>query len=265
MNWGYYTDLHPDALAAIQKATPIAYLPWGALEWHGPHLPLGVDGIIAQAMAERMIKRTGGVLFPTTWWPVTPVPHQASVSIRGSVVRALWDDIFIKLVRAEWKIVVLVNCHYAQGHELLLIESAEEAINQYGLLVLAVPSLAMIDPTMLDHAGLWETSLMMALRPDLVNLQALGAGRLKPSESGIVGKDPRGTATPGLGKHALNIAVEWMVKAIEQLVAEQKTDPLTVLYQERRAKLQAYVEQYYRGSLEEANQKWWKDVTGGEE
>ncbi|MFM7677266.1 MAG: hypothetical protein ACKO83_00300 [Roseiflexaceae bacterium] len=51
--WGRYTDLHPDALAQILAHTPIAVLPWGALEWHGAHLPLGM------------------VASPPNMWPIT--------------------------------------------------------------------------------------------------------------------------------------------------------------------------------------------------
>src|SRR5262249_53372104 len=119
--WGRYAELRPDQLEAILAETPVAYLPWGALEWHGPHLPLGLDGFTAEAVAERAVRRTGGVLLPTTWWPITALPHRLSLSIRSEVVQALWDGIFAELARAGFRVVVLLSGHYAQAHELVLM------------------------------------------------------------------------------------------------------------------------------------------------
>src|SRR5437763_1208058 len=79
--WGRYAELRPEQLEAIMAVAPVAYVPWGALEWHGPHLPLGLDGFTAEGVAERDVQRTGGVLLPTTWWPITALPHRYSLSI----------------------------------------------------------------------------------------------------------------------------------------------------------------------------------------
>lgn len=260
MNWGHYTNLTPEHLAHIRAASPVAYLPWGALEWHGPHLPLGVDGIIAQALSERLAERTGGVLFPTTWWSITTVPHFSSIALRDKVVRALWDELFLKLSQAGWKVVVVISGHYAQGHELVLMDAAEQAIHQHNLLVLALPPLALVDASMLDHAALWETSVMMALAPELVNLRVLGDGPLNPAHSSIIGKDPRGTATASMGKRALKMAEESIAKAVEQLLREDDAAPLYVVYERRRALLTSYVEQYGSDSLEDAYQAWWNEM-----
>ena len=57
--WGFYAALYAEQVASIIDTVPIAYLPWGALEWHGPHLPLGTENYIAEAFAERIAKRVG--------------------------------------------------------------------------------------------------------------------------------------------------------------------------------------------------------------
>jgi creatinine amidohydrolase len=260
LKWGYYTDLTPERLAHIRDTYPVAYLPWGALEWHGPHLPLGVDGIIAQSLSERLVERTGGVLLPTTWWGITAVPHVSSISLSDTVVRALWDGLFLNLSRAGWNVVVVISGHYAPGHELVLMEAAEHAISQYNLLVLALPPLAMVDATMLDHAALWETSVMMALSPELVNLASLGDGPINPAHNSVIGKDPRGTATPSMGKRALRMAEESIVKAVEQLLREENAAPLHVIYERRRTLLASYIERYGSDSLDDAYQAWWNDM-----
>lgn len=259
--WGRYTELRPKELEAIRAAVPVAYVPWGALEWHGPHLPLGLDGMTAEATAERCARKTGGVVLPTTWWPITALPHKDSLSVHSRVVRSLWDEIFKSLAGGGWKVVVLISGHYAQGHELVLMNAAEEAMRHLDLLVLALPPLALVDEEMLDHAALWETSLLMAIRPKLVDLDALGEGPLKPERSAVLGRDPRGLAKASLGETTLEIAVERITQAVNELLEQRDSAPLHAFYERRRAQYRSYVEKYYRGSFEEAIQTWWQERT----
>jgi creatinine amidohydrolase len=254
--WGRYAELRPEQLEAIMTAAPVAYVPWGALEWHGPHLPFGLDGFTAEGVAERVIQRTGGVLLPTTWWPITALPHRYSLSIGSDIVQALWDGIFAELARAGFKLVVLLSGHYAQGHELVLMDAAEHAIAAHGLLVLAVPPLALVDEEMLDHAAHWETALLLALRPRLVALQALDAAPLHPATSAVLGDDPR-RATAGQGESALTLATERLVVGVDALLHHGGPDVLRELYARRRAAYQQYVDRYFRGSWEEAIADWW--------
>src|SRR5215212_3462804 len=150
--------------------------------------PQQLDAIMAVCVAERVVQRTGGLLLPSTWWPITALPHRYSLSIGSDVVQALWDGIFAELARAGFKLVVLLSGHYAQGHELVLMDAAEHAITAHGLLVLAVPPLALVDEEMLDHAAHWETALLLALRPRLVALEMLNAAPLHPSTSAVLGE-----------------------------------------------------------------------------
>jgi creatinine amidohydrolase len=54
----------PDQLIERREETPIAYLPVGALEWHGSHLPFGTDCMTVEHMAIHAARRVGGVVFP---------------------------------------------------------------------------------------------------------------------------------------------------------------------------------------------------------
>jgi len=262
--WGRYAELRPGQLAALVEAAPIAYVPWGALEWHGPHLPFGLDGITAEGVAERVVRRTGGVLLPTTWWPITALPHRFSLSIRSDVIQSLWDGIFAELARAGFRVAVLLSGHYAQGHELVLMDAAEHAMAEHGLLVLAVPPLALVDEEMLDHAAHWETAQLLALRPRLVDLDALSAvapgGALLPALTAVLGDDPR-RATAGQGESALKLATERIAVGVEALLSHGSPAILRELYNRRRAAYQQYVERYFRGSWEQAILEWWADRT----
>jgi creatinine amidohydrolase len=238
--WGRYTELTPDTLNTIRSSAPVAYLPWGALDWHGPHLPCGVDGIIAEAVTEQVSRRTGGVIFPTTWWPGSTLPPgQQTLAVRNQVVHALWSDLFDTLFVAGWRIVVIISGYYSRDHDLILMDAAEEAIKQHGIMVLALPPLSLIDDSLLDHAGLWETSLMLSLRPGLVDLYALGDDELTPEQSAVQGRDPRGAASPSLGDTVMHLAVERIVTAVIELIKHHDPAPLHALYEQRRERYQA--------------------------
>ncbi len=254
--WGCYFELRPDELTAIRSKSPAVYLPWGALEWHGPHLPLGLDGIVAEAVANRAIRRTGGVLMPTTWWPTGVLPHPESLGVSGASLGGMLDDIFTQLAAVGWRVAVIVSGHCGHAHELAMIAAAERAITRHGLLALAVSPLALVDESMIDHAALWETSLALALRPDLVVLDALGHAPLRPKSSAVIGHDPRDTASASIGASALDLATERLTTAVSELLASNDPAPLYALYTQRRARCQPFVERF-GPDLEQATQAWW--------
>lgn len=218
---------------------------------------------MAEAVSERVARHVGGVLLPTTWWPVTTLPHPDALSVHSEIMRRMWDALFQRLAQAAWRVVVVITGHYTPGHELVLMEAAEQALTRCNLLVLVLPPLALVDEEMLDYAGLWETSLLMALRPELVNLDALGKEPLSPKESGIIGRDPRGLASASMGTTTLELAVERIAHAVEQLLNEGNPASLQALYERRRTRYQSYREQYGQKSFEAAARAWWIDLVDG--
>ena len=258
-----YGELRPAQLARRLQQYPVAIAPWGALEWHGPHLPFGLDGLVAEAFSEMLAGRTGAVLLPTTYLPVTSLPHPQSISIRSENVRGVLRDLLEGLQGAGFQLVCLVSGHYAQGHELILAEAAEERTRSGGPTVLAGTPLALLgDPRLLDHAGRWEASQLLALRPELVDLELLGKDALPPpAQSAVLGEDPR-AASAEQGEAILQQALAAWAGWMERLLRTADPSPLYELYAERRAAYQSYVEQYFQGSWEAAIEAWWKERTG---
>lgn len=258
-----YAELTPEQLQAQLADVPVAYVPWGALEWHSVHLPLGLDGIVAEAIAVRAVARTHGVLLPTLYLPLTTLPHRFSISFRATTVRAVLDDLFAELARIGVRVVVLLSGHYAQSHELVLIEAAEQALTQHNLRVLATPPLALLGEKYLDHAGRWETAQLLATRPDLVDLRALTqALQLYPAghvaDLGILGELPL-SATAGGGEVAIEQALEVIAEWVQLLLTRADPAPLLEFYARRRATYQPFVERYFHGSYDEAADAWWQD------
>lgn len=258
-----YTDLRPHELTERLESFPVAIAPWGALEWHGPHLPFGLDGLVAEAFSEQLAARAGAVLLPTTYLPLTTLPHTQSIPFRAEVVRAAWEDLFLGLGAAGFQLVCLVSGHYAHGHEIVLAEVAERVTRERGPRVLAGTPLALLgDPSLLDHAGLWETSQLLATRPELVDLNALRPEiELSAGEVAVLGQDPR-AATAEKGQAVMKRAIEAWAGWIERLQASDDPQPLYDLYSARRSTYQGYIDRYYEGSWDRALQAWWADHSG---
>ncbi|MFM8319750.1 MAG: creatininase family protein, partial [Chloroflexota bacterium] len=59
--------LRPEEILAELSRCPVAYLPVGLIEWHGPHLPMGLDALNAENAARLAAGQTGGLLLPTLY------------------------------------------------------------------------------------------------------------------------------------------------------------------------------------------------------
>ena len=160
-----------------------AVLPVGATEAHGPHLPLETDVIIAQAMA-----RSGAARLTARGLRVVVLPPLAytaaafaqgfagTVSLRAETVTATLVDIAGSLARHGFGVLAIANAHLDPGH-LTALDGAVTAIRRDAGLAVAFPNLA-AKPWALRlgeefrsgacHAGRFETSIVLAERPELV-------------------------------------------------------------------------------------------------
>jgi len=161
----------------------VAILPVGAVEAHGPHLPLETDVIIAQAMgragAARLAARGASVVvLPPLAYTVAAFAEgfAGTLSLRPETVTATLLDIAASLARHGFGILAIANAHLDPGH-LASLDAAVSAIRGNHLLDVAFPNIA-AKPWALRlseefrsgacHAGQFETSIVLAERPELV-------------------------------------------------------------------------------------------------
>ncbi len=161
-----------------------AILVTGMTEWHGEHMPLGADYIAPMALAEEVAKRVDGVLV------LPPIPYGFSphystfpfvISIRSETLHNLLLDIFDSLNRNGIKRLLILNGH--DGNISIIDNASREFRRRHPEFKIAVLEAwwveigALLPKDTFDvwdglgHGGEGETSLMMAVRPDLVKLE----------------------------------------------------------------------------------------------
>jgi creatinine amidohydrolase len=167
----------------------IAILPVGAIEAHGPHLPLETDVIIAQAMARSGAARLSArglrvVVLPPLTYTVAAFAKgfAGTLSLRPKTATATVLDIAGSLARHGFGVLAIANAHLDPGH-LASLDAAVSTIRRDLGLPVAFPNLA-AKPWALRlsdefksgacHAGQFETSIMLSERPELVRA-AIGA------------------------------------------------------------------------------------------
>jgi creatinine amidohydrolase len=191
----HLAELHPRDLQRRLDQTPALVLPLGTIEWHGHHLPLGLDGLKAQALAERVAERTGAVLAPTAWWAADGVPFPFTLRLAKEPVERLLGDALVGFAGMGFATIAVVNGHYGLANSRAVRAAALRCMAETSATALAVADYEAL--TRLgargDHAGTWEASLLWDARPELV--------RLAGDEPlvGVIGEDPRAGASRELG------------------------------------------------------------------
>ena len=164
----------------------VAVLPVATTEQHGPHLPVSVDATLADGIIHAALPHLADDL-PVLFLPTQPVgqsvEHQrfpGTLSLSTETVLRLWADIGEGVARAGLRKLVLFNTH--GGHAGLIDVAARELRARHDLIAYAcswfnlplppeVESLFAPDEHRFGiHAGDIETSMMLALRPDTVDM-----------------------------------------------------------------------------------------------
>lgn len=231
----YYQEMLPHELEAVLKDVPVAYVPLGTLEYHGKHLPVGNDALKAEALCRRACERTGGVLVPPTYWGIGGghKGYPATIMMRDSLLGELLDDIFGGLYRVGFRIIVAITGHYP-GEQVDAVKQAAERFKEAhnDAHILAIPEYeAFKGEQRRDHAAKWETSILMELRPELVEMDRL-AGADKPGAPectrnaeemnapgplhGIRGENPALFAGREPGKETVDGIVDELVRWVKE-------------------------------------------------
>ncbi len=236
-----YAELTPRQFQERLAAAPIAYLPLGTLEWHGEHLPLGSDGLQSQGFFIELARKAGGIVLPMLFMgtdfrqekdgreyygmDIHSFPNGPPQQLVGSAYwvepdffEQLLERIMGQLKRAGFKVVV------AHGHGpsvQAFVGKTQDWQSTFGLKTFICWRGDESDGLGIqtDHAAANETSLVMALRGDLVEMDNLDPDP-NVAPLGIDGEDPRTHASAERGRKAIVMNVERMANLLRDAIAE---------------------------------------------
>jgi len=223
-HWGFYDRLRPKQIEIIQKENPIAYLPWGALEYHGSHNPTGLDTHKAEHLCTDLAKEVGGLVFPSISlaanliksYPGVDFPKH-SIEFSEKLIRLVCEEYFEQLAEQGFKIIILLSGHAGEPHLQILRDVANEFNQKYSknyFWSLAEFDILPDDLLVANHSALGETSLQLYYKPETVDLESLPKDREITLEiDAVSGKDPR----PSNSIRGEKIATTFVKNATERL------------------------------------------------
>jgi creatinine amidohydrolase len=171
-------ELTSPRLAALRERRPVALWPVGAVEPHGPHAPLGSDTLISIGICERAAQRLGdAVVLPPLPFGVTRygAAFAGAVGISEATLRAVVLDVAAAVAAQGFRRLAIVNNHFEPEQVATLRAAAQEAGALYLDLVRRANVERLTDEFRRGsgHAGRYETSLVLADAPQLVDHEAM--------------------------------------------------------------------------------------------
>ncbi len=198
-------------LEALDRARTVIFVPVSPIEEHGPHLPLGTDMYTCRALAEVLAAQlearcpdVTAVLLPMTPLGSGTVPYLGSIGAPPRLVRDMLMHVGRAFARDGFRYIVAISGHLGMSHLLAMETAARKVSRRYGVNMIApvasvwrnalrdgalAEQCAALDEPIIGkaldvllhghHAGALETSLMLHVRPDLVQpdyqrLRAIG-------------------------------------------------------------------------------------------
>lgn len=235
----------PEIRGAMERGFTTVVVAVGSTEQHGPHLPTMTDSRIGDEYAHRVALKLGNALQARTI-PVGVSEHHlafgGTISLAADTLRAVLRDVVSSLARCGFARIVLLPSH--GGNFATVEEVIEEArTTHHGVAVTGYTDLLELGELLAGssarfgvsagasgmHAGESETSIMLALEPELVRTERFAAGYVGPfgeeqvrvvleqgmpalSESGVLG-DPTG-ATAERGEAYLEALADFVAATL---------------------------------------------------
>jgi len=211
-----FGELTWEEAAALEGESTVAILPVGAVEAHGPHLPLATDGIIAEAMADSgaaLLIDSGKLAAVLPALSYTSAPFAAgfpgTLSVRPETVTHMIVDIGVALKSSGIGTLAIANAHLDPTH-LGSIHAAVERLRAAGL-VTVFPDLTRKPwaqrlteefKSGACHAGRFEGSVVLAKRPELVRQDIQQGLAANPVSLSVAIRDGKQTFEAAQGPRA---------------------------------------------------------------
>jgi creatinine amidohydrolase/Fe(II)-dependent formamide hydrolase-like protein len=187
-----WEEMLPHEFIEARDRFQVCYAAYGLAEPHGAYNALGLDWLKAQKLVETTARQYGGIVAPPFAWHIQEIPEfhddgngtgwLCDVGVRQSLASSIPSDLFYRIVLYQIRAMdargfhaaILVTGHYG-GVEKVMRKVGEYYLRRTGspLRIYAIADWECIDPDLPyrgDHAGVCETSQLLALRPGMTDL-----------------------------------------------------------------------------------------------
>ena len=213
-------EMRPREIITARERSGCAFIPISpTFEWHSYHLPMGCDGIIAESIAKLMAEKVGGIYFPILsfgldtirpegdliQWGFKPtdnvfgmnfpeLPLVSEYAEKPEMLESLLNRVDA-VRRCGFTNIFIINHHGGKGQYPELEKFAKENTSEKCKIHFVGTSrfITLKNARYLSHgghAGLAETMMLMAFRPDLIDLSQIPDGELSVREYGILHNKP---------------------------------------------------------------------------
>jgi creatinine amidohydrolase len=171
----------PDFVKAVELSDGICLLPAGIIEKHGPHLPLSTDLILSREIASRAVELEYAIVFPEFYFgQIYEAKHQpGTVAYSPELVWKMLEETCEEMSRNGIKKIIIVNGHGGNNNLFAYFCQAQLAERKDYTVIFFQPSDRAVDDATEKlrttdyggHADEVETSMVFAVRPDLVHAE----------------------------------------------------------------------------------------------
>ncbi|HMB48887.1 MAG TPA: creatininase family protein [Afifellaceae bacterium] len=215
-----WQELTTKDFQALDPATSVAVLPVGAIEQHGPHLPVATDAVIAEAVARQGLAQLDGSFTALLLPPQSIGKSNEHLAFAGTLtfsadqLIALWTSIGEGVHRAGLKKMIFLNSHGGQPQVMEIV--ARELRVRFGMMAVSsswwhmgfAEGLIPEDEQRYGiHGGFVETSMMLHLRPELVKMDR--ARNFRPVMAELEGEYKR-------LRHLGGVGIGWQAQDIHE-------------------------------------------------
>jgi creatinine amidohydrolase len=200
----------PELERAIASGVTTVVIPFGSVEDQGGHLPLGSDTLLADAVGREVAERLDAVLAPTVHVGHADqhVQGAGTLTVPAGTLRDIAIHTARSLIAHGFRLIVLLSTH--GGNHDALGQALESLSAEFPDVVVCTPR-GEVGPDPGSHSGKWLTSVMMVLRPELVDAGSADAALAAEVSA----------ATPVRGRENLERFVSAIVQRVRDAAGER--------------------------------------------
>ncbi len=240
----------PDIKAEILNGRDTVVVPFGSTEQHGRHMPLGTDAVLGDVIGWRVAQRLDAFLAPTVRFGCSEhhLAFAGTISLSDETFNRIVEDVVASLCRHGFRRIILLPTHGGNFKPLAEAAAKIKPVEQTqilaftdltGFITVAIESSSAFSVNAAQsgaHSGEWETSVMLAVRPEQVKMDRAVEGFVGElseimskvfdgiqnlDENGVLG-DPR-PASAEAGQKYLEKIIEYLYQWVLEQTNENGT------------------------------------------